>query len=308
MSKSPDEARAGVQRPADRRRPGRSVAGVAQVVGGERAALDPLDDQRVVVGQVVDDRRCGAALGGPPRVGVLGVAVDREQVAVRARTAGRPPSAPAVVTLKLKLVSPPSSGSTVARPAGQLGQVRPAGRRGGGHACARGRLGLVAARRSRQRNLPAAGLRSRPKAATLRLRDRAADRRPLPASASVVVIGGGVGGASVAYHLAERGQTDVRAGRPVGADQRLDVPLGRPRRAAARRPDADPDEHLLGRALPAARRQTEHAAGLGRVRRHPAGVLAGADGGDPPADQLGDVRSACRWRRSRPPRRRRCSR
>ena len=39
--------------------------------------------------------------------------------------------------------------------------------------------------------------------------------------------------------------------------------------------------------------ETEHAAGLGRVRRHPARVLAGADGGDPPADQLGHgVRAA----------------
>lgn len=36
----------------------------------------------------------------------------------------------------------------------------------------------------------------------------AADRE-LPASAAVVVIGGGVGGASVAYHLAQLGQTDV---------------------------------------------------------------------------------------------------
>ena len=39
--------------------------------------------------------------------------------------------------------------------------------------------------------------------------------------------------------------------------------------------------------------QTEHAARLGRVRRHPARVVAGADGGDPPADQLGHgVRAA----------------
>ena len=33
--------------------------------------------------------------------------------------------------------------------------------------------------------------------------------RQLPSAASVVVIGGGVGGASVAFHLAELGVTDV---------------------------------------------------------------------------------------------------
>jgi len=32
---------------------------------------------------------------------------------------------------------------------------------------------------------------------------------PLPDRVRVVVIGGGVGGASVAFHLAERGETDV---------------------------------------------------------------------------------------------------
>ena len=35
------------------------------------------------------------------------------------------------------------------------------------------------------------------------------DERALPDAAAVVVIGGGVGGASVAYHLAQLGQTDV---------------------------------------------------------------------------------------------------
>ena len=33
--------------------------------------------------------------------------------------------------------------------------------------------------------------------------------RQLPSAASVVVVGGGVGGASVAFHLAELGVTDV---------------------------------------------------------------------------------------------------
>ena len=58
--------------------------------------------------------------------------------------------------------------------------------------------------------------------------------------ARAVVIGGGVGGCSILYHLAKLGWTDVVAGRAVRAHARLDVALGRPRRPAAldRQPDA----------------------------------------------------------------------
>ena len=52
--------------------------------------------------------------------------------------------------------------------------------------------------------------------------------------ARAVIIGGGVGGTSIAYHLAERGWTRHRPRRSGGADVRLDVPLGRARRASSR--------------------------------------------------------------------------
>ena len=35
----------------------------------------------------------------------------------------------------------------------------------------------------------------------------------LPSRAKIVIIGGGVGGTSVAYHLAQLGETDVEIGR-----------------------------------------------------------------------------------------------
>jgi 4-methylaminobutanoate oxidase (formaldehyde-forming) len=63
--------------------------------------------------------------------------------------------------------------------------------------------------------------------------------RELPERARVVIVGGGVGGTSIAYHLAQLGERDVGARRPRRADQRLDLPLGRARRPAARQRLAD---------------------------------------------------------------------
>ncbi len=76
------------------------------------------------------------------------------------------------------------------------------------------------------------------------------------------------------------------AGRAGGADGGLDLPLGRSRRPAARRPHADPDEHVRRRAVPAAPGRRP-AAGLGRERQHQARLERGAAGGDPPAGRLG---------------------
>ena len=57
--------------------------------------------------------------------------------------------------------------------------------------------------------------------------------RDLPDRARFVVIGGGVGGTSIAYHLAQLGEQDVVLVDRDAAHERLDVPLRRPRRAAA---------------------------------------------------------------------------
>ncbi len=131
--------------------------------------------------------------------------------------------------------------------------------------------------------------------------------RPLPESAAVVVIGGGVGGASVAYHLAELGQTDVvlvdRSELTSGSTFHSAGLVGQLR--------ADPTltrMNMYSVELYRRLQQTEHAPGLGRVRRHPARVLAGADGGDPAPDQLGHRVRPAAARRSRPPRRTTCSR
>ena len=77
-------------------------------------------------------------------------------------------------------------------------------------------------------------------------------RAELPGSARCVIIGGGVGGTSIAYHLAKLGYDDVVLRRARRAHLGLDLPLRRPRRPAARLGLADEDDDALGRASTAA--------------------------------------------------------
>ena len=72
--------------------------------------------------------------------------------------------------------------------------------------------------------------------------------------ARVVVIGGGITGCSVAYHLALAGWTDVAARREGAADGRIDLPGGRPRDRVQPVVDDDGVPPLQHRAVPAARR------------------------------------------------------
>ena len=55
-----------------------------------------------------------------------------------------------------------------------------------------------------------------------------------PTARACVIIGGGVGGTSIAYHLAQLGERDVVLLDRNELTSRLDVPLRRARRAAAR--------------------------------------------------------------------------
>ena len=135
-------------------------------------------------------------------------------------------------------------------------------------------------------------------AADPRVRDLArggAWRRGLscPTRARCVIIGGGVGGDLDRLPPGEArlgGRGPARA-RP--AHLGLDLPLGRPGGPAARLGLADEDDDALGRALPAARRRVRVRPRLGRVRRHPARLERGADGGAAPPGGLGeDLRPA----------------
>ena len=85
-------------------------------------------------------------------------------------------------------------------------------------------------------------------------RRRVSPRAELPDSARCVIIGGGVGGTSIAYHLAKLGYDDVvlleRAELTSGSTFHSAGP-GRP---AARLGHADEDDDALGRGLPRASR------------------------------------------------------
>ena len=109
----------------------------------------------------------------------------------------------------------------------------------------------------------------------------------LPDRARIVIVGGGVGGASVAYHLARRGETDVLL------VERAELTSGSTFHSAG----------LVGqlRADPALTRMNVHSVELYPASWTPgwvesgslqAGLVAGAAGGDPPPARLGAARRA----------------
>ena len=87
--------------------------------------------------------------------------------------------------------------------------------------------------------------------APCRLRAKADDR--LPASARIVVIGGGIIGCSTAYHLAAHRKADVILIERAQADLRLHLARRRPRRPAPLHRHDHPAARLLGRPLQPAR-------------------------------------------------------
>ena len=113
--------------------------------------------------------------------------------------------------------------------------------------------------------------------------------REPPDRARCVIVGGGVAGTSIAYHLAELGYKDVvlvdRKELTSGSTFHSAGLVGQLRVVGL----ADEDDDVLGRALPAAAR-----SGLGRVRRHPARLHARSAGRRPAARRGGRRRSACR--------------
>ena len=95
--------------------------------------------------------------------------------------------------------------------------------------------------------------------------------------------------------LADQARLDRRRPRRAGrADERLDLPLGRPRRPAAQLAQPDEDDDELGRALPDARRGGRARDRLARGRLAPPGLERRSGWRSSPASRAGRRRSACR--------------
>ena len=141
-----------------------------------------------------------------------------------------------------------------------------------------------------------------------RLRETAADprfdgwlrggpwpRAELPDSARCVIIGGGVGGTSIAYHLAKLGYDDVvlleRAQLTSGSTFHSAGLVGQLRGSVSLTKMMMHSVELYRRP----RGRVRVRPRLGRVRRHPARLQRGADGGAAPPGGLGeDLRPAAR--------------
>ena len=98
----------------------------------------------------------------------------------------------------------------------------------------------------------------------------------LPSHARVVVIGGGIVGTSVAYHLTERGWSDVVLLERKRLTSGHDVARGRPRRPA---PGDLQHEHAREVRARSCSRTLERRTGLGTGFRRTGSVLRGRDRG-----------------------------
>ena len=119
--------------------------------------------------------------------------------------------------------------------------------------------------------------------------------RRVKSRAGAVVIGGGVGGCSIAYHLAKLGLQDV-----VLVEQ-FDLTYGSTWHSAGLVGQLRSSVSLTRMMMysvelyAALRRETGKDPGLARARRHPPRLVAGAARGDPAPGRLGeDVRPAAR--------------